>query len=461
MKRLSLLDSLFLVMESKEQKMHVVVYFLFDKPSKCPKSYIPDLIDDIRLHPWPFPRIQEKLFRSIRTLSQYYWVPDNDIDMEHHVQHGQCGGTGSALDLKNHIAQYQAEPLDNTRPLWQIKVIEGVENDQQFAIVLKVHHCAVDGISAMNVFQELFKISPTDFSHPDMAAKKLKQLQIKKEREKNIAPTSLASKLKAFGLGIATILGNVIRGNSSMMAPIGAAPNTRFAQKVQASRSFGTVSISLPDVKEICAITGATINDVICALVGTAVQRYLESKGEYPDKNLYASIPMSLHTEENKDEANKLAICCFPLATHIPTMEEKIKTIIADTKRVKDEIKSLPQSALTIWLGVGFGIVGIKKLLRIPGLNPNGKTNVMISNVPSFKETRYYRGARLRGFYPLSLIMDGLGLNVTVISYADNLDFGLTSDQNMAPDIALIGDYMGEVMLEMNAQILGRGLKTG
>ena len=450
MKKLSLFDSMFLVLDNKEQKMHVVALCLFEKPKACPDSYIKDLLKEMRLNPWPLPRSNDKLLRSYRTMGRYFWVPDEEMNMEHHVKLEQCPGKGLNRDLLEYAANYQREFLDYDHPLWELRIIDGMEDSNLFAILMKVHHCAIDGVSAMNMMDELFKINASDLSNPDMESKK----QAQKSRIKYTPSKSRWERFLAYTLGMKEIISKVIQGQSSIMSPVGAVPKTRFEGIVDTTRSFGTVSIPLLEVKAMSAATGSTVNDVISALVGTALKRYLDELEEPLDKSLYASMPMSLHTDGDMDEPNKIYTCCYPLASDVEGAAYKIELIKEKTMAAKEEIKSLPQSALTTWLGIGIGIILVKKLLGIRGMNPNGYTNLMISNVPSFSEQRYYKGSKLLGFYPLSLVMDGMGINITVCSYAGNLDFGVTTTKTMAPDIDVICGHMTAVMDEMKYELL-------
>ena len=173
-------------------------------------------------------------------------------------------------------------------------------------------------------------------------------------------------------------------------------------------------------------------------------------------------MPVSTHSEDDKDEGNKFAICSYSLATDLTSSDEQLLAIQASTKKAKEEIKSLPQSVILTLMGTGLIAALIKKIKGVREVNPKRMTNVMISNVPAFKETRYYKGAKFLGIYPLSVLFDGTGINVTVSNNADSLDFGLTSDSCMAPDIEIICEHMQDAMQEMKANIIEKGLdRTG
>jgi len=209
----------------------------------------------------------------------------------------------------------------------------------------------------------------------------------------------------------------------------------------------------------LCNETGGTVNDVVSALIGTGMRRYLEGKGEKLHGSLYATMPVSLHTDGDMDESNKISMSCYPLASDVDNPLEQIQTVQKATRKAKDEMRALPQSVIYSLMAVGALPILIRKIRGVREVNARRMTNVMISNVPSFKEPRYYKGAKLLGLYPLSLIMDGIGINVTVSSYVDSLDFGLASDKTMAPDIEVICDHMLDAMEEMKAEVLGVALQ--
>ena len=443
-------------MDNEEQKMHVIGYMLFEKPAKCSDDYMQNLLQEMRDHPWPFPHFQDKVSRSISSLGRYYWDKDTNMDMAHHVELVDVPGKGTAKDLRDYTTQYQGIPLDYTRPLWQLKLVDGLEDSNQFAVVMKVHHCGIDGVSAMNMLEELFRKEQTDLSNPDMSAKKKKQ----KTRAKKARKISRMQSLKAYWAGLKKISGDIKSGETMLMPPEGQVPVTRFNQITEPTRSFATVSLKLADIKAISSETGGTVNDVISALIGTGMRRYLEGKGEdLTNKSLYATMPVSLHTEDDMDESNKISMSCYTLASDVDVPSEQIRTIQKATRKAKDEMKALPQSVIYSLMAVGAIPVLIRKLRGIREVNAKRMTNVMISNVPSFKEPRYYKGAKLVGLYPLSLILDGIGINITVTSYVDNLDFGLVSDRTMAPDIEVICDHMLDALEEMKAEVLGTKLK--
>ena len=247
-------------------------------------------------------------------------------------------------------------------------------------------------------------------------------------------------------------------GETALVPPAGQVPVTRFNHVVKTSRSFATTSLSLSDLKGISKASSSTVNDVVSAIVGTGIRRYLDDKGESPEKSLYATMPVSTHTDDDKDESNKFALCSYPLATDSSSALEQLQAIKSSTQKAKDEIKSLPQSVILTLMGLGMVTALVKKIKGVREVNAKRMTNVMISNVPAFKETRYYKGAKFLGIYPLSVIFDGTGINVTVSNYADSLDFGLTSDNTMAPDIEIICDHMQDALKEMKADIYAKAL---
>ena len=451
MKKLSVLDTLFLLMDNEEQKMHVLGYLMFEKPQGCPDDYMNKLVQEVRKHPWPFPHFRDKVSRSLGSLGLYYWENDFNMDMKHHVQYVKAPGKGTAKDLRDYTTDYEAESLDYSRPLWELRIIDGLEDSNQFAIVMKVHHSGIDGVSAMNMLEELFRVDASDYSNPDMARKKKQQ----NTKVRKVRKVSFVKSLQVYLKGLKQVIGGIITGESMLLPPKGKVPVTRFNEIVAPTRSFATVSLSLPEVNALSKATGGTVNDVVSAIIGTGMHRYLEGKGEVLDKSLYATMPVSLHTDGDMDESNKISMTCYPLASDVKNPSEQIRTIQKFTRKAKDEMKELPQSVMSSLMALGAIPILIQKIRGVRKVDARLMTNVMISNVPSFKEPRYYKGSRLLGLYPLSLIMDGIGINITVSSYIDSLDFGLASDKTMAPDIELICDHMVDAMEEMKADVLG------
>ena len=392
MKKLNILDLTWLMLDNADQKMNISFVFMFQKPTNYSDHYITDLVQDIRAHPWPLPHYNEKPYRSLLTLGRYVWKRDLiNVDMRHHVKLVQIPGNRSINDLRKFIVNEQAKPFDYSRPLWEICVVDGLEDKKQFAIIYKAHHCSIDGISLVNLLTELFKINPSDQSNPDMISK------INGQRHKHRKTNKLGrwNWIKGYLKGLNTVLKNIKSGETMLIPPKGAVPTTRFNAVVNTKRSFATVEIPLSEVKELCGIADCTINDMLSAFIGTALSRYLNEKGEPQDKSLYAAMPVSIHTDDDMDESNKLATSCYPLASHIENAQEKIALIKAATTKGKMEIKLLPKEVIYSLIGVGLIPIIIKKISGVRSVNPTRMTNVMISNVPFFKETRYYKGSKL------------------------------------------------------------------
>jgi diacylglycerol O-acyltransferase len=452
MKKLSVLDNMFLLMDRPDQKMHVVAYAIFEKPANAPENYVESLVEDIRQNPWPLPHYNEKLHRSVGTLGRYFWVEAKDMDMNHHVRLVRLQGRNADQALRDYTTNLYAMSLDYTRPMWEMHVIDGLDRRNEFAIAFKVHHCSIDGISAKNVIEEVLRINPADLSNADMTRKKRDQ---KTRFHGSLQKVSRREKTKAYWKGLGTIRAQIKSGETMMIPPQNAVPITRFNTIVEPTRSFATVNLALYTVAEIARVTQSTINDVISALVGTAMRHYLDSKGESPAKSLYATMPISIHTEEDMDQSNRICFCAYSLATDAASPIDQIESIRQSTTKAKAQIRSVPQNVLYSLMGLRILSLMIRRLRGIRAVNPRTMTNVLISNVPIFKEERYYKGAKLLGIYPLSLVMDGIGINITVSSYVDRLLFGLASDKTKAPDIEKIGGYMQEALEKMRMTILG------
>lgn len=456
MTKLTALDNMFLLMDNPEQKMHILAYVTFEKPRQCAENYVEKLVEEIRQNPWPLPHYNQRLHRSVRTLGRYHWVNAQEVDMNHHVRFVRLSGIGSAQEIRDYTTDLHSISLDYNRPLWEIHVLDGLENKDEFALVVKVHHCSIDGVSARNVMEEVFKTDPNDVSNADMAAKKMNQ-----KRHSNRRPpiASRAARLKAYWKGLGVIRAQIKSGETMLIPPAGAVPVTRFNQIVAPTRSFSTTSLTLNAIAEIARVTRSTINDIVSAIVGTGLRRYLEEKGESVKKSLYATMPISLHTEDDLDQSNRISFCAYSLGTDMTSPGEQINVIRQATERAKKQIGGVPQSVLYSLMGVRILTLIYKRLRGIREVNPRTMTNVLISNVPLFKEARYYKGSKLLGIYPLSLVMDGIGINITVSSYLGNLVFGLASDKTKAPDIEKIGDHMQDAFDAMRAAILNQPLR--
>jgi len=258
------------------------------------------------------------------------------MDMTHHVRLVTLRRGDAEQALRDYTTDLYATALDYNRPMWEIHVIDGLERRNEFAMAFKVHHCSIDGISAKNVIEEVLRPDPADRANANMGRKKHHQ---KARFDAGLAKMSRRQRLSADWKGLGTIRGQIRSGETMLIPPPDAVPVTasiRWWNRVAALRRPPSRSRWSPRSR---APRAGTINDVISALVGTAMRRYLDGKGESPAKSLYATMPISIHTDEDMDQSNRTCFCAYSLATDAASPLEQIESIRQSTAKAKAQIR--------------------------------------------------------------------------------------------------------------------------
>ncbi len=479
MKQLTGLDATFLYMETPSQFGHVSGLSIFappDQPGYDPYTAWRDQIAQ-RLH------LLEPLRRRVvevpLALDHPFWVEDPSFDLDFHVRHTAIPPPGSDEQLGELIARIIGRPLDRSRPLWETYVIEGLP-DGLFAILTKIHHATVDGASGAELLTMMLDSSPTgDPVPPPTEEWRPERLPTDMEILSRAA-ANLARKPGRFLLLSARTMrevGNATRNpimvatanqiRSSLRGPLGAvlnigrqreeerdpppplpslrAPRTPFNGRITAHRKFAFRSSELSRVKEIKNAVGATVNDVVMAVCAGALRTYLDGHGVLPAEPLVAMVPVSIRTGEEQERwTNRVSGLLATLPTDEPDPLLRIQKVHESMSSAKDIFSALPAEALTDFSEFPPPAVFARAMRMATRLSTRGAppVNLVISNVPGPRQPLYAAGARLRHYYPVSTIVDGQGLNITVQSYLDTLDFGLVSCRELVPDVWDLADLL-------------------
>jgi WS/DGAT/MGAT family acyltransferase len=446
MQRLTGLDASFLYLETPSSHMHVAGLMLLD-PSSVEGGVSLERVKEVyeqRLH--LAPPFRRRLVEVPFGLHHPLWVEDPDFDLDYHVRHTALPAPGTKEQLATLVGRLSAIPLDRTRPLWEVWVIEGLE-DGNVAVLSKVHHAAIDGASGNELTVALLDLTPEIAEHeveedwvPDRIPSDGELL--------GYAATSLARQpfrvARAIGktTGVALAVRRRNREQPNLEPPPSpfSAPRTSFNTAITPRRSFAFATVSLPLVKAVKNAAGATVNDVVLALCAGALRRYLDDHGEHPDSPLVAMVPVSVRSEDERDVmGNRVTSTFTSLATDVDDPLSRLKTIHECMAEVKEQQKVIGADTLGDW--VEFAAPALAG--RAARLYSRTKMadrhrplfNVTISNVPGPSFPLYSIGARMVANYPVGPIMDGGGLNMTVMSYLDQLDFGLQACPDVLPDI--------------------------
>ena len=484
MKQLSGLDATFLHLETSAQFGHVSSLSIYTRPD------VPDYrpYDAWRTQLQQRLHLLEPLRRRLAEvplgLDHPYWVEDPAFDLDFHVRHTAVPPPGTDDQLAALVGRLVSQPLDRRKPLWLSYVIEGL-GDRRFAVLTIVHHATVDGASGVELMTLMLDDSPeggtvrpeTDEWTPErppgdleMLARGALGLARKPGRGLLLAAWSAREIGRATRNPVLVRTANEVR--RSLRGPLGPVlnlgrqrpeepdeppalpsvrpPRTPFNGPITPHRKLAIRSTSLDVVKQVKSALGVTVNDVVMAACAGGLRTWLDRRGALPADPLVALVPVSVRTgEETERWTNRVSMLSAVLPTDEPDPLRRVRRVHDSMGSSKEIFSALPAERLTDFAefpppAVFARAMRLSARLRLGSRLTPG--NLVISNVPGPRTPLYAAGARLEHYYPVSTIVEGQGLNITVQSYLDRLDWGLVSCAELLPDVdVLLGDILDEV----------------
>ncbi|MFY9588518.1 MAG: wax ester/triacylglycerol synthase family O-acyltransferase [Actinomycetota bacterium] len=455
--RLSALDVQFLLLEQPSVHFHVAGLSVLD-PSTRPGG--PDgLYEDVkklfleRRH--LIPRFRQKIMPVPFGAGRPVWVDDPDFDLDFHFRRGAVPRPGGKKELADYVQRIHSRPLDRSKSLWEMYFIEGLEDDH-VAVLSKVHHAMIDGMSGMDIATVLFDLGPEprvvepEPFKPEPAPSP-RDLLVDSLREGVTHPIK-----SAFGnLSLAVrapeiILRRVqqtVSGLGSILAA-GSPPKSPFNRPVGPNRRFAMVEAPVSDYKAIKNALGGTVNDVVLATVAGALHRFLKRRGE-PTQGLAlrAMIPVSTRDESQKMAlGNQVTSIFVDLPVGPMDAATRLRSISAATKDLKESHQAVAAGAL---MNIGTWAPPTLHGLAARAVARRRFVNLVISNVPGPQIPIYLAGAKLLATYPVMPLGETLALAVAVTSLAGTMAFGITSDWDSMPDIDDFATDMSNAILEL------------
>ncbi|MCC6646524.1 MAG: wax ester/triacylglycerol synthase family O-acyltransferase [Polyangiaceae bacterium] len=444
MERLSGLDASFLYLETARMHMHVSLVAVLD-PTEAPGGYSFDRIQELiadRIH--LLPPFRRRLVRVPFDLHHPVWVEDPEFDIIHHVRRVSAPAPGGRRELASLVGRITSSPLDRGRPLWEVWVIEGLKRGR-YALVTKVHHAAVDGVTGASLLAHLFDLGRDAVAAPKPPPAPPDPIPTDRELVQHALLSRARQPVGMWKLARQTVKAarDVVRVRRDPETPVGAtpltAPRTRFNGSIGAQRAVAFSRVPLPAIKELKKRAGTTVNDVVLAVCAGALRRYLEAHEELPDAPLIATCPISVHGASRGPSSNKVSAMFTSLATHVDDPRARLLAIAATTRGAKEEHNAVGADMLQNWAEFAAPTTFNLASRFYSAMNLADKHrpihNLVISNVPGPPFPLYLAGADLVAIYPMGPVMEGAGLNVTVLSYRGAVDFGFNASQSMAPDL--------------------------
>lgn len=439
MRPLHPIDFIFLTLEKRQQPMHVGGLFLFQIPDNAPASFIQDLVTDIQNSKCsPIPPFNNYL-------NGLFWDEDQEFDLDHHFRHIALPKPGRIRELLTYISQEHSALIDRAKPLWTCHIIEGIEGNR-FAMYFKIHHAMVDGIAGMRLVEKSLSFDPhaksivPPWCVEGPRAKRLKAPKV--NRFKNVLQT-IKGQLECVPRVAYELSQTVMKdmGRNPDYVSSFQAPSSILNQRVSASRRFAAQSFEFSRLRHISKALGVTINDIVLAICSGALREYLLSQNALPKKPLIAMVPASVRSDDS-DISNRITMILANLGTHKEDPLERLKIVRRSVLSAKERFKRMNANQILNYSAFVYGAAGLN---IASGLMPTRQAfNVIISNVPGPQEPLYWNGARLEALYPASIVLDGQALNITMTSYLDKLEVGLTACRNALPKMQNLLTHLEE-----------------
>ena len=470
MRQLSGLDASFLYLETNNAPMHISGLSLYDQ-STAPGGSVrfKQIIQNTAGRIKRLPTLTRRLTTVPLALDHPYWISDGDFDPEFHIRHIALPKPGDWRQLCILISRIHARPLDRSRPLWEIYVIEGLDQIKGypkgcFAIFTKMHHAAVDGASGMEVTATIHDLDPEPRQMPDAPALPVDRMPSNLELLARAQLNTLKQPFRFISVarntvpGFARVYSKLRRGELSRVTNI---PRTRFNESVSPHRVFDAVMFSLKEIKDIKnAVPGATVNDVALTICGGALRKYLQSKNELPEDSLAAMAPINVRDSDDKGGGgNLVSAMTVKVRSDIEDAGARLRAVQQGTSQAKEYTRAVGAKTMTDYTQFIPSTLTAQaaRLTSRWGLmnQMSPMYNCVITNVPGPQVPLYNTGAEMIANFGTGPVLDGVGLFLVINSYCGKFTISATSCREMMPDPEFYRDCLNESFADLKEAILG------
>ncbi len=471
MDTLSGLDATFLYLETPETPMHIGSFCLYELPADFKGSLHKAVQAHIARRMHLAPIFSRKLGFMPLNLGHPVWIEADDVDLDFHIRRVK-GKTMTIRQAEVVCAELHGHLMDRSRPLWEFHVFERItraDGSLCAGLYSKVHHAALDGKGGTVLTQAIMDISamPREVPPPDKSLAGTEK-HVPKIGEMigavfSNSLTQYAKLIKALPQA-AQALGETVRRQSfsgpdekaGPKFPLHLAPMTDFNVAITTERTFGTARISFADCRAMAKAVDGSFNDIVLWICATALRTYLGKHGSVPTKSMLAAMPISLRQDGNNDLNTQASMTVVELGTQYADPMKRLKAIMASTAKVKKAMVSLKgilptdyPSLLAPWIVRGAAKAAFK-VYSAAGLSHRlpMMANLVISNVPGPQVPLYMAGAKMLTFHPMSIVVHGLALNITIQTYAGYVDFGVIADKQALPHVHDLTDALTQAFEE-------------
>jgi WS/DGAT/MGAT family acyltransferase len=437
LRSLSALDLAFFLAESEASPKHVAGLMLLRKPPRSPRNYGRQLVEELKSHDQPTEPFN--LVIRFTGLAGPHWEPAPDFDIDQHVFYHRPAKSQSWADVRELASRLHEPVMDRSRPLWEYHLIDGIEG-ARFAIYFRVHHAYADGMTMTTWLQKSLNETPDDLTlrpvwtmparRPARSAGGRRTLL---GRIRSLGSESLAQLQTAGGMARLAALQLLERGGITYKAiplQFHTPHSTPLTGSPSAGRSIATACLDMGEVRAVCDAARATLNHVALVCIDAALHRYLEATGFAVDHPLTIQMPVSLRREGRDRTGNMLGVVLVELGSPSADRIRRLQDVGHSLQKVRHLVDSVPGDAMQQYTVISaLTAEMIDKLHLSDRIPATGHT--LVSNVPGPPQALYLKGARLEQSYPISILVPGLRMNITLFSCSGILNFGIVATRDL------------------------------
>lgn len=454
-------DAGFLYMETPSMHMHTLkIAILEPSPDNTYDRLVAMMTQRLRL----LPPMRRRVVTVPFALHHPVLVTQRQIDPARHFFRHEVGGKGTMRDLERLIGRICSTPLDRRVPLWELHLCEGLEGGK-VAIVAKIHHALADGLAANAMLANVMDVSSTELR----TSVRVEAAEGVDDPSSSLLVRHALRDATRQMLGFPALIVSTVRRVTAVVRyrkgidakvplPVKDAPRTSFNGPLTPRRSFATVSIPLAELKRVrtvhADIEGLTLNDVVLAVTSGALRRWLDLHDEHPRGSLTAGVPVGLDASDPEPRliGNNVSNLFTTLATDVDDPAERLRRISTTTKHAKAISQTLG-AALMEWSQFAppapFA-AAVRAYSRLRGARFHSSAfNAIVSNVPGPRERAKIAGAQLADVFSVGPLTEGIGLNVTVWSYVDRMNFSLLACPDLLPDVEVLASLFPAALAEL------------
>lgn len=465
MEPLAAIDSLMLAGETLGSAMHVGVLLIMSPPADAGPDYLDNLHRESLIGPHELdPRLRRHPHRGLDTAGLWVWRESTEVDLRRHVRRASLPPDSGRDALWELVSELHSERLDMAAPLWASWLIDGL-TDGSFAFYIKVHHIVIDGVGGLRMIGDSLSADPGLRDMPPFYTDRNAPAPAEPHRgwrlPNPLSGVRAVAEAAAAGLDLtrrvaAAELSAVVGALTSdaVMAPF-EAPQTRFNARLSPHRAATGTALDRTRIRAIRDTAKVTGNDVVTAVIAGALRAWMAERDELPDRTMVAMCPVSVRSHDDEGSAaggNHFGLGLCPLGTDLDDASDRLLRIHHAMSRIKREVAARGTDAVLAVMGPAIGSTVVQPLLPFGTLVPPS-CNLAISNVPGPAREMYYNGAHLEEIYPVSTAFDGMGLNVTVCTYADRIEVGYVTDAEVMADVADLVPLTQAALAELEAAL--------